>query len=106
MTLIEQNPVSHLLDGMVKCRNCGTPMETAGESFNEASRYVCATKNKGCNTPDIEAGPFNRLVVRRAIHAFLYPGEYQQGSGHRPKRGDKQSRRRPPHHAGLDKTRP
>ena len=44
MTLIEQNPVSHLLDGMVKCRNCSTPMETAGESFNEASRYVCATK--------------------------------------------------------------
>ena len=73
MTLIEQNPVSHLLDGMVKCRNCSTPMETAGESFNEASRYVCATKNEGCNTPDIEAGPFNRLVVRRAIHAFLHP---------------------------------
>jgi hypothetical protein len=71
--MIEQNLVSHLLDGMVKCRNCGTPMERAGESFNEAPRYVCTTKNKGCNTPEIEAEPFNRLVVRRAIHAFLNP---------------------------------
>ena len=71
MTLIGQNPVSHLLDGMVKCRDCGTPMETVGESFNEAPRYVCATKNEGCNTPDIKAEPLNRLVVRRGIHAFL-----------------------------------
>ncbi len=73
MTMIEQNLISHLLDGMVKCRNCGTPMERAGESFNEAPRYVCTTKNEGCNTPEIEAEPFNRLVVRRAIHAFLNP---------------------------------
>ena len=73
MTMIEQNPVSHLLDGMVKCRHCGTPMETAGESFNEAPRYLCATRNEGCNTPEIEAEPLNRLVVRRAVHAFLSP---------------------------------
>jgi hypothetical protein len=71
--MIERNPVSHLLDGMVKCRHCGTPMETAGESFNEAPRYLCATRNEGCNTPEIEAEPFNRLVVRRAVHAFLSP---------------------------------
>jgi hypothetical protein len=73
MTMIERNPVSHLLDGMVKCRHCGTPMATAGESFNEAPRYLCATRNEGCNTPEIEAEPFNRLVVRRAVHAFLSP---------------------------------
>jgi hypothetical protein len=71
--MIERNPVSHLLDGMVKCRHCGTPMETAGESFNEAPRYLCATRNDGCHTPEIEAEPFNRLVVRRAVHAFLSP---------------------------------
>ena len=52
MTLIDQNLVSHLLDGMVKCQHCSAPMETAGESFNEAPRYVCIARNEGCNTPD------------------------------------------------------
>ena len=71
MPMIDRNPISHLLDGMVKCRHCGTTMETAGESLNEAPRYVCTAKNDGCNTPDLEAEPFNSLVARRAILAFL-----------------------------------
>ena len=71
MTMIEQSLVSHLLDGMVKCRHCGTPLETAVESSNQAPKYVCATKNKGCDTPDIQAERFNRLVVRRVINAIL-----------------------------------
>ena len=67
MTLIEQigqNPDSYLLDRMVTCQYCRAPMETAGESFNEAPKYVCATKNKGCGLPDIDAEPFNRLILR------------------------------------------
>ena len=71
MTLIEQNPASHLLDRMVTCQHCGTPMETAGESFNEAPKYVCTTKYKGCNTPDIDAEPFNRVILRTVINAVL-----------------------------------
>ena len=71
MTLIEQNPASHLLDGMVGCRHCGSPLETAEESFNEAPKYVCTTKNKGCDTPDIDAEPFNRLMLRTVINAIL-----------------------------------
>ncbi len=71
MTMIEHSLVSHLLDGMVRCRHCGTPLETAGESSNQAPKYMCATKNKGCDTPDIDAERFNRLVVRRAINAIL-----------------------------------
>ena len=31
MTMIDQNAIAHLLDGMVKCRRCGTPMGAAGE---------------------------------------------------------------------------
>lgn len=81
MTLIERNPVSHLLTGMVKCRHCDTPMVTAGESFTEAPRYVCATRNEGCNTPEIEAGPFTGLVVRRAVHAFLSLQNISEVSG-------------------------
>lgn len=73
MTMTDRNPVSHLMDGMVKCRHCGTPLETDGESLNETPKYVCTAKNDGCNTPDLEAEPFNRLVARRAIHAFLNP---------------------------------
>ena len=71
MTLIEQNPASHLLDRMVTCQHCGAPMESAGKSLDEAPRYVCTTKNKGCGTPDIDAGPFNRLILRTVINAIL-----------------------------------
>ena len=74
MTLIEQteqNPDSYLLDRMVRCQYCRAPMETAGESFNEAPKYVCATKNKGCGLPDIDAEPFNRLILRTVINAIL-----------------------------------
>ena len=71
MTLIGQNPASHLLDRMVTCQHCGAPMESAGESLNEAPKYVCSTKNKGCGTPDIDAGPFNRLILRAVINAIL-----------------------------------
>ena len=71
MTLIEQNPASHLLDGMVECRHCGSPLETAEEPFNGAPKYVCTTKNKGCDTPDIDAEPFNRLMLRTVINAIL-----------------------------------
>ena len=71
MTLTEQNPASHILDGMVTCQHCGAPMETDGESFNKAPKYVCATNNKGCNTPDIDAEPFSRLMLRTVINAIL-----------------------------------
>ena len=71
MTLIGQNPASHLLDRMVTCQHCGAPMETAGESLNEAPKYVCTTKNKGCGTPDIDAELFNRLILRTVINAIL-----------------------------------
>ena len=71
MPLIEPNPAIHILDGLVKCRNCGTQMETAGESFNEAPRYVCVTRNEGCDTQDTLAEPFNRLMVSRVINAIL-----------------------------------
>ena len=71
MTLTEQNPASHILDGMVTCQHCGAPMETDGESFNKAPKYVCATNNKGCDTPDIDAEPFSRLILRTVINAIL-----------------------------------
>ena len=74
MTMIDQNAIAHLLDGMVKCRHCGTPMGAAGEFLDDTPRYMCTTKNDGCSTPDIDSEPFNRLVVRRAIHAFLNLG--------------------------------
>ena len=69
--MTEQSLVSHLLDGMVKCGHCGTPLETAAESSNQPPKYVCATNNKGCDIPDIQAESFNRLVVQRVINAIL-----------------------------------
>ena len=71
MRMAEQNPVSHLLDGMVHCRRCNTPMATTGESFGETPKYVCLSSPEGCDTPDIPAEPLNRLVVERVIQAAL-----------------------------------
>ena len=71
MTMAEQNPVSHLLDGMVHCRRCNTPMATAGESFGEMPKYVCPNSWENCDTPEIPAEPFTRLVVERVIRAAL-----------------------------------
>ena len=71
MRMAEQNPVSHLLDGMVYCRRCNTPMATTGESFGETPKYVCLSSPEGCDTPDIPAEPLNRLVVERVIKAAL-----------------------------------
>ena len=71
MTMAEQNLVSHLLDGMVHCRKCNTPMATAGESFGEMPKYVCPNSWENCDTPEIPAEPFTRLVVERVIRAAL-----------------------------------
>ena len=71
MTMAEQNLVSHLLDGMVHCRKCNTPIATAGESFGEMPKYVCPNSWENCDTPEIPAEPFTRLVVERVIRAAL-----------------------------------
>ena len=73
MTMTDQNVVSHLLDGMVKCRHCNAPMQITQQPEREALSYVCAVKDELCATPRIEAERFNRLVVYRAINAFLGP---------------------------------
>ncbi len=71
MTLTEQNPVSHLLDDMVKCQHCGTSMASTGENYEEATHYVCQTKAEGCDTPDVEAEPFNRLIIGKVLEGIL-----------------------------------
>lgn len=71
MTMAEQNPVSHLLHGMVRCQHCSTPMETIGEAFGETPRYVCPRTWANCETPEIPAEAFNRLVVAAVIRAAL-----------------------------------
>ena len=71
MTMAEHNLVSHLLDGMVHCRKCNTTMTTAGGSFGETPKYVCPNSSEGCDTPEIPAEPFNRVVVESVIRAAL-----------------------------------
>ncbi len=71
MTMTDRNLVGRLLQGMVKCLHCNAPMEIMGHPEHEAPSYVCNTRKEGCAAPAIEAEPFSRLVVRRAIHAFL-----------------------------------
>ena len=74
MTMAEQNPVGHLLDGMVHCRNCNTPMATEAAYFGETPVYVCPNRRSGCDTPEIPAEPFTRLVVERVTRAALEGG--------------------------------
>ena len=73
MTTTDRNLVSHLMQGMVKCRHCEGPMEIMDRPRYETPSYVCIIKSGRCAAPVIEAEPFNRLVVRRAIHAVLGP---------------------------------
>ena len=51
MTMAEQNPVGHLLDGMVHCRNCNTPMATGTAYFGETPMYVCPNRSVGLRHP-------------------------------------------------------
>ena len=71
MTMAEQNPVSHLLDGMVRCRNCDAPMAATGWSPGEMLSYVCSRRQDDCDTPEVLAEPLARLVVETVIRAAL-----------------------------------
>ena len=71
MTMAEQNPVAHLLDGLVRCRKCDALMATAGESLGETLKYVCSRRLADCDTPEVPAGALARLMVERVIHAAL-----------------------------------
>ena len=71
MNTAEQNPVGHLLDGMVNCRACDAPMVTARSTLWETPRYVCSRRQDGCDTPVVLAEPLARLVVERVIRAAL-----------------------------------
>lgn len=71
MTMAEQNPVSHLLDGMMHCRNCDIPMAATGWSPGETLKYVCSRRQDDCDTAEVPAEPFARLVVETVIRAAL-----------------------------------
>ena len=71
MTMAEQNPVAHLLDGMVRCRTCNAPMETIGVSFGETPKYVCPRRRDDCDTPEVPSEVLARLMVGRVISAAL-----------------------------------
>ena len=66
MTQMERYPASHLLDGLVKCRNCGIPMKS-----NEVRRYVCPAPRGTCDTPAFSVITFNRLMVATMLNAIL-----------------------------------
>lgn len=71
MTMAEQNPVAHLLDGLVRCRTCDALMATAGESLGETLKYVCSRRLADCDTPEVPAEALARLMVERVIRAAL-----------------------------------
>ena len=78
MTTAEQTPVVHLLDGMVRCQNCDTPLEAIGAPLSHTPTYVCPRSQGGCGTTAILAEPFDRLVVATVIQAALEGGKAQQ----------------------------
>ena len=79
MTTAEQNPVAHLLDGMVRCQNCNAPMEIIGAYSAQTPAYECRSLPQvGCIMPPISAEPLARLVVETVIHAALAGGNAQQ----------------------------
>lgn len=78
MTTAEQTPVAHLLDGMLRCQNCGTAMETTGSSTGQTPMYACLRSQGGCGVTAIPAEPLVQLVVATVIRAALEGGRAQQ----------------------------
>ena len=71
MTMAEQNTVSHLLDGIVRCRNCDAPMAATANVLGQTPRYICSAARQGCDTPEIPAEALARLMVETVIRAAL-----------------------------------
>ena len=71
MTMAEQNPVGHLLDGLVRCRNCDAPMAATGNAVGQTPQYVCSAARQGCDTPEIPAEALARLMVETVIRDAL-----------------------------------
>ena len=78
MTTAEQNPVARLLDGMVRCRNCNTLMESSGAFLAQTPTYECRSFPIECTTAPIPAEPLAKLVVATVIQAALAGGNAQQ----------------------------
>ena len=78
MTLAGQNPVAHLLDGMLRCRTCYGHLETTYEVAGETPRYACSPRPRGCGSLGILAEPFAKLVVTTVVRAALEGGNTQQ----------------------------
>ena len=78
MTTAERNPVVQLLDGMVRCQNCGAPMENTGAFSWETPMYVCPRRQGGCGSPGVPAEPLATLVVEAVIRTALEHGNAQQ----------------------------
>ena len=65
MTQIGTYPDSHLLDGLVKCRNCDIPMKS------DAQRYMCSNPKGTCDTPAFGVISFNRLMFATMLNTVL-----------------------------------
>ena len=71
MTIAEQNPVAHLLNGVVHCRSCNAPMEPNNASYGEILSYACSVHLDDCHTPEVPAEALAKLIVERVIRAAL-----------------------------------
>ncbi|MDE2959448.1 MAG: zinc ribbon domain-containing protein [Chloroflexota bacterium] len=78
MTTAEQTPVTHLLDGMLCCQNCGAAMESTDSSPGQTPMYACLRSQGGCGATAIPAEPLVQLVVTTVIRAALEGGNAQQ----------------------------
>ena len=86
MTLVEHNQMTHLLDGLVKCRNCNAPLENTGEYFRDffglsmkqEPHYVCVSKTEGCIPPTKSAEFFNLFMFKEVLETLLGAGNDQR----------------------------
>ena len=64
-----------VLAGLVKCRDCGSPLTVSDYPADHAPRYVCPNDidqaGTRCDTPQIETGRLDELVVDNLVTQLL-----------------------------------
>ena len=66
-----KDSATHLLEGLVKCRNCGVPMTTTRDASKGAPQYACPNPRSSCDTPELEVESLNRIMITTTLNAIL-----------------------------------
>ena len=75
MTLETPPDAQQLLQGLLKCRDCGIHMITVAEPDGRPTHYACRTmlnnETDTCSIPKMEIRELDRLILEKALEHLL-----------------------------------